>query len=269
MNVLLRSALATAGLAFAAQAAAQVVLYTDEGFQGRSLTAQRDIVNLGRYGFNDRASSIVVLADRWEVCENADFGGRCAVLRPGRYPSLAAFGLNDRISSVRAVARSSRVDTQRYAPEPIPVYDNRRRNNERIFEADVTSVRAVVGTPQQRCWIEHQQVEDRGGANIPGAVVGAVLGGVLGHQVGGGRGQDLATIGGAVGGAALGANVGRERNGPQGYAHDVQRCADVSGQARPEYWDVTYNFRGKEHRMQMASPPGPTVTVNQQGEPRV
>ena len=41
------------------------------------------------------------------------------------------------------------------------------------------------------------------------------------------------------------------------------------GQARPAYWDVTYNFRGVEHRMQMTKPPGATVTVNERGEPRV
>ena len=34
-------------------------------------------------------------------------------------------------------------------------------------------------------------------------------------------------------------------------------------------FDVVYSFRGREHRMQMASPPGRTVTVNSQGEPRV
>ena len=37
---------------------------------------------------------------------------------------------------------------------------------------------------------------------------------------------------------------------------------------RPEFWDVTYKFRGQEHRMQMTDPPGPTVTVNGLGEPR-
>jgi hypothetical protein len=31
---------------------------------------------------------------------------------------------------------------------------------------------------------------------------------------------------------------------------------------------VTYAFRGVEHRMQTTVPPGPTVTVNEQGEPR-
>jgi uncharacterized protein YcfJ len=49
----------------------------------------------------------------------------------------------------------------------------------------------------------------------------------------------------------------------------VQRCESRPSQARPEFWDVTYNFRGQEHRVQMTAPPGQTVTVNRDGEPRV
>jgi uncharacterized protein YcfJ len=266
MNAILKTALAVAGVAIATQAAAQVTFYEREGFDGRAFTTERQVENFERYGFNDRASSVVVVGDRWEVCEDARFGGRCVVLRPGRYPSLAAMGLNDRISSVRDVSRNAQVDNNRYAPAPAAAYDNRRRNDERLYEANVTSVRAVVGTPEQRCWVEQEQVpQDRSKLNVPGAIVGAVIGGVLGHQVGGGRGNDIATVGGAVAGGAVGANVGR---GQRTETKDVQRCENVSSQSRPEYWDITYNFRGQEHRMQMTSPPGSTVTVNERGEPR-
>jgi uncharacterized protein YcfJ len=205
----------------------------------------------------------VVVGERWEVCQNARFGGNCVVLRPGRYPSLAAMGLNDRVSSVRIVSRNARVEERRYAPEPTRVYDTRRRGKERIYEAQVTSVRAVVGPPEQRCWIDREQVGQRGGTNVPGAVFGAILGGVLGHQIGSGRGNDAATAGGAIAGGVIGSNVGRDG----GYTRDVKRCENVSSQT-PEYWDVTYDFRGTEHRIQMASAPGPTVTVNRRGEPR-
>jgi uncharacterized protein YcfJ len=270
LNMILKSALAVAGLAITSQAAAQIIFYEQEGFQGRSFTAKAQVGNFERYGFNDRASSVVVLRDRWEVCEDGRFQGRCVVLRPGRYPSLAAMGLNDRISSVRTVTRNARIDDNRYAPAPLAVYDNQRRNNEQLFQATVTSVRAVVGPPEQRCWIEHEQVavQDRGRASIPGAVVGGILGGVLGHQVGSGRGNDVATVGGAVAGAAIGANVGRDSGGQQTRTQEVQRCATTTSQAAPTHWDVTYNFKGREHRMQVTSPPGRTVTVNGQGEPR-
>jgi uncharacterized protein YcfJ len=191
------------------------------------------------------------------------------VLRPGQYPSLVSMGLNDRVSSVRLMNGNARLEENRYAPAPPPAADYRRRNNERLFEANVTSVRAVVGPPQQRCWIEQEQVnQDRGHTNAPAALAGAVIGGILGHQVGGGAGKDLATVGGAIAGAAIGANAGRNHNPAQTSSQNVQRCESVPNQARPEFWDVTYTFRGQEHRVQMTTPPGPTVTVNDQGEPR-
>jgi len=160
-------------------------------------------------------------------------------------------------------------DAQRLAAAPPPAaYDYRRRANEPLYEAPVTSVRAVVGPPQQRCWVERQVVDTGSpGINVPGAVVGGVVGGILGHQIGSGRGQDLATGIGAAGGAVLGANVGRGAPGTV-YTQDVQRCANVST-APLDYWDITYNFGGYEHHVQTTSPPGRTILVNAQGEPRV
>jgi uncharacterized protein YcfJ len=269
MKPLWKKAFAIAAVALATHAAAEVIFYENSDFQGRSFSTARAVDNLTRFGFNDRASSVVVLNNRWEVCEDARFGGRCVVLRPGRYPSLGAMGLNDRVSSVRSMAGNARIDEERFAPMPEPVYDNRRRNNERIYEADVTSVRAVVGPPQQRCWVEREQVVQERGNNIaPASIAGALLGGVLGHQVGGGTGKDLATVGGAIAGAALGANLGRDASGKVVSNRDVQRCANVPNQAKPEFWDVSYVFRGQEHRIQMTSPPGRTIPVNRQGEPR-
>jgi uncharacterized protein YcfJ len=164
------------------------------------------------------------------------------------------------------------VPSYRVAAQPMPLaapaYEVRQPPRERLYIVPVSSVRAVVGAPEQRCWVERQQVvEERSDApNIPGAIAGAVIGGVLGHQVGGGRGRDIATAGGAVAGAAIGANVGR--GGTQVVTQDVQRCAHVDGHARPEYWDVTYHFRGAVHRAQLSAPPGRTITVDAYGEPR-
>jgi uncharacterized protein YcfJ len=245
--------------------AAEITFFEREGFSGRSFTTEEQISNFVRYGFNDRASSVMVLGGRWEVCEDVRFDGRCVVLRPGRYPSLAAMGLNDRVSSVRSVGGEARVDERRYAPDPAANDEFRRRDNERLYEADVTSVHAVVGPPEQRCWVEREQVVQERRNNVPGAIAGAVIGGILGHQVGGGRGQDLATAGGAVAGAFVGNTVG---GGQQVSTQNVQRCANVASQAKPSFWDVTYTFRGQENRVQMTTPPGATVTVNERGEPR-
>lgn len=248
----------------------RITFFEQEGFTGRSITTDKPLDNLSRSGFNDRASSIVVVGDaRWEVCDDARFEGRCMVLRPGQYPTLAAMGMNNRISSVRDVGRESRIDDQRYAPIPLAAPDFRPRRNERLFDVDVTSVRAVVGTPEKRCWVERGQVpQDQSGGNVPGAVVGALLGGILGHQVGGGTGKDIATAGGAIAGAVIGSKMGENSNNSQGATQDVQRCENVPSQARTQYWDVTYAFRGQEHRIQMTAPPGRTITVNEQGEPR-
>ena len=161
-----------------------------------------------------------------------------------------------------ASSMQSRADA--YAP---PAYDYRRRQNERLYEANVTYVRAVVGPPQQLCWVDRERVDNRG-VNIPGAIIGGAIGGILGHQIGGGRGQDIATGIGVLGGAAVGANVGRGSDGPV-YTQNVQRCEYVSTSASLDYWDVTYNFGGYEHRVQMTTPPGTTIMVNAQGEPRV
>lgn len=249
----------------------QVTFYEREGFGGQSFSSDKQVENFQRQNFNDRASSVVVHTGLWEVCDDSAFRGRCFVLRPGQYPSLNSMGLNDRISSARMMDNHARIEDNRYAPAPAMAApaDYRRRNNERLFKANVTSVRAVVGPPQQRCWVEQEQVtQDRGNNNVPAAIAGAVIGGILGHQVGGGAGKDLATVGGAVAGAAVGANVGRNNNPPQTAAQNVQRCESVPNQAHPEFWDVTYTFRGQPHRVQMSTQPGATVTVNAQGEPR-
>jgi uncharacterized protein YcfJ len=271
MNIKIISALVIASLAIASQANAQLIVYEDEGFSGRSFRADEEVRNFKRQtGFNDRVSSAIVLRDRWEVCDDVRFGGRCVILRPGRYPSFASMGLNDRVSSVRAVQYGTQFENDRYAPQPIMVYDNQRRNNERTFEARVISVRAVLNQNNRQCWIEREQVGQyrESGKNVPGAIAGAVLGGILGHQIGGGRGQDLATIAGVVAGAAVGSDVDRNINGQRRYTQNVQRCSGAYGGNQPQYWDVIYDFRGQEHRMQTSYPPGATVTVNRRGEPR-
>lgn len=266
MKKTLKFALAASAVALAAQASAQVTFYEHEGYRGRTFSTSRQIGNFERQGFNDRASSVVVERGRWEVCEHQRFEGRCVVLRRGNYPSLRDMGLENRVSSVRPADKRRRYD---HAPEPVaqPAYEYRRRPNERIFQAPITSVRAVMGPPEQRCWVERQDVGDagRGDRNLGGAIAGAVIGGILGHQVGGGTGRDVATVGGAVAGAAIGSNVGRD-NGMQ--QRDVRRCDSVPNNT-PAYWDVAYRYRGTEHHAQMSAPPqGGTIEVNQNGEPR-
>jgi len=167
------------------------------------------------------------------------------------------------------VAVRSPTPVYEYPVQPQPIRDYRRRSQEPLYEAQVMSVRAVMGPPQQRCWLEREDVVQPRQNNLPGAVVGGIIGGILGHQIGGGSGRDLATVGGAVAGAAIGSNSGGARGPDVVISQDVQRCTSVPGSAVPTYWDVTYVFQGLTHRVQMTDPPGRTVTVNAQGEPRI
>lgn len=271
MNWKLKTILGVAAFALTTQAMAQITFYEHEGFRGRTFSASRQVNNFMRFGFNDLASSVVVDSGRWEVCDDEQFEGRCVVLRRGSYESLSQLGMNDRISSVRPVSQSTQYEQDNDSsnwPEPLPTptYDYRRRPNERLREATVTSVRAVVGPPEQRCWVEREQVSnDRGDRNIGGAIAGALIGGILGHQVGNGRGNDVATAVGALAGGTVGSNVGRNGGNSE---RDVQRCNTVAS-TTPAYWDVTYNYRGRTHRAQMSSPPGRTILVNPNGEPRL
>jgi uncharacterized protein YcfJ len=269
MNTSIKPLLGIAAVAFAAHASAQITFYEGENFRGRTFATDKPVWNFDRIGFNDRASSVIVDRGRWEVCEDARFEGRCVVLRRGSYDSLRGMGLDNRISSVRPV--DERRVSSNEAPQPLaaPDYEWRRRPDERLREVPITSARAVMGPPEQRCWMERQQVSEpeRRDINVPGAIIGGVLGGILGHQVGGGTGKTVATIGGAVGGGALGANVDRIRDRTTG--QEVRRCENVAASGPPQYWDVTYVYNGVEHHVQMTTPPGRTIAVNRNGEPRI
>jgi outer membrane lipoprotein SlyB len=54
-------------------------------------------------------------------------------------------------------------------------------------------------------------VQREGGTSGAGAIIGAIAGGVIGHQIGGGRGNAVATIAGAIGGGLAGNEVERRR----------------------------------------------------------
>ena len=267
MKLVAKSAIAAATVLVAAQAMASITFYEGEGFRGRAVTADNAVPNMRDIRFNDRAGSVIVDRGRWEVCEQPNFQGKCALLRRGNYDSLRNTGMEWKISSVRPAGQ------RRYDAEPqastAPLYQYRQRPGERTYEVPVAWSRAVVGQASQRCWIEKQQVPTTSsGGSAGGAILGGIVGGILGHQVGGGSGRDLATAAGAVTGAVVGNNMGSQ--GQPGYAtQDVQRCTNTPTSATPAYYEVAYNFRGTEHRIQMASAPGSTIVVNERGEPRM
>jgi uncharacterized protein YcfJ len=265
----IKAAFAASTLVLASQAMAQIVLYEREGFRGRSVVADRPLRNVERRALGNTAASAVVERGRWEVCERPRFEGRCAVLRRGNYPDLRGTGLQWDIASVRPAREGRRYDFEPQAAAGQD-YAYRRRASERIQEVPIRDVRAIMGAANQRCWVERQAVPAAAanpGANLGGAVVGGIIGGILGHQVGGGSGRDAATGVGAVAGAAVGSQVGG-RGAPGFATQDVQRCETVQGS--PAYYEVSYDFRGARHTVQMSAPPaGNTIIVNERGEPRM
>ena len=243
---------------------ADIVFFEHPGFHGRDLNVDSEVDNFQQVGFNDRASSVIVFEGRWEVCEHADFNGRCMILRPGRYPDLRAMGMDDRISSVRRVHRDARFDDNRFAPAPQPVYDWRRRPQEFVETVPVESVHVVYAAPQmqQQCWVEQSAAPAN--ARTGGALVGGLIGGILGHQIGDGN-RDGATVGGAVAGAVIGSQLARGAEQPQA----VTRCNSVPVNQGPDHYDVSYWYHGVRHHVQTTLPPGPTIVVNGNGEPRI
>lgn len=85
------------------EARGQITFYERPDFRGRTFTSYDPIRNFQRYGFNDRAASVIVRSGTWEVCTDADFAGNCTTLKPGRYPTLVSMGIKNRISSFRPV----------------------------------------------------------------------------------------------------------------------------------------------------------------------
>jgi hypothetical protein len=102
MNRIIPCVLLTAATLVANGAQANLTLYELESFAGRPFTVEQVTSNFDGTGFNDRAQSAVVTGRSWEICTDANFGGGCTVLPPGRYPALG--GMGGRVSSARPVA---------------------------------------------------------------------------------------------------------------------------------------------------------------------
>ncbi len=78
-----------------------VTFFEAPGFGGRRFSEDYAVPNFEQYGFNDRASSVIVQGGRWQLCSDAYFRGNCVTLNPGQYNDLGAMGLSNRVSSAR------------------------------------------------------------------------------------------------------------------------------------------------------------------------
>ena len=80
---------------------APVVLFSQSRFGGSQVDLRGDTRTLQNLDFNDQAGSVIINEGSWQLCDDADFRGKCIVLSKGRYDNLRDLG--DRISSVRRV----------------------------------------------------------------------------------------------------------------------------------------------------------------------
>ena len=112
-------------LTYASVASAQIVrrsssdagltVFANENFSGPSFTVRTDMPNFAAISLNDQISSFRVARNqRWEVCDAANYRGRCTIIS-GSESSLRSSGWENRISSARLVSfDDSRYDNPRY-----------------------------------------------------------------------------------------------------------------------------------------------------------
>lgn len=79
-----------------------VSLYSGPDFTGRSVLVVAPTDSLGRFSFNDTASSVEVHGGQWEFCRHAQFRAPCFVLGPGRH--VLGQSEQDSVTSLRPVA---------------------------------------------------------------------------------------------------------------------------------------------------------------------
>jgi hypothetical protein len=81
--------------------AAGIVLYASKNYLGPSHIVDRSRADLRVESLQAEATSAVIASGKWELCEDAQFRGRCLTLGPGKYPSLGDLGLQYGAASVR------------------------------------------------------------------------------------------------------------------------------------------------------------------------
>jgi hypothetical protein len=80
-----------------------ITFHRDPDFRGASQTFTGEVTNLGYTSMNDAASALSIRGE-WEVCTDANFRGRCEIVRDD-VRNLRRIGMDDRISSARPVGR--------------------------------------------------------------------------------------------------------------------------------------------------------------------
>src|SRR4029079_1318476 len=78
-----------------------VTVYTGANFGGQNASFSDDMATLAPAGLNNNIASIKIAeGEKWEVCQEANYVGRCQMLS-GSATDLAAIGWSGQISSLR------------------------------------------------------------------------------------------------------------------------------------------------------------------------
>ena len=84
-----------------------ITIFDERDYRGKSAKYTREVANLDGTGFNDRISSLrIAPGEVWEICEDANYAGRCVVVS-GDEPDLGRNSWNNTISSFRRAGGSS------------------------------------------------------------------------------------------------------------------------------------------------------------------
>lgn len=120
-----------------------------------------------------------------------------------------------------------------------------------------TPIIQQVAVPRQVCSQYPVMVEQQTSGG--GGLLGAIVGGVVGNQIGHGGGRAAATVIGTTIGAIAGNNV---EAGSNRQIQNVPQCTtQTSYENRTVGWNVTYEYAGRQHTVQMPYDPGPTIRL--------
>lgn len=122
--------------------------------------------------------------------------------------------------------------------------------------ARVVRVMPIRGPDVARQVCRPVSVERQVDHNPGGAILGGIAGAVVGSRFGGGHGRDAATVAGAIGGAMAGDRLGRGNE-----VDTTQECETVYERGEPSSYDVTYEYRGERHTVNLGYDPGDRVRI--------
>ena len=173
---------------------------------------------------------------------------------------LAAVVLTLALSATQASAGGYAYKDRRSSPV---TYDYAR-----VMSATPIIRYVTVTTPVKECWedVEYYSVNHRPRGTGARTLFGAVLGGVIGHQIGGGRGNDIATVAGTLIGASI-AKDSALRNGDYGrreYSRPVTRCKTnyrTHEEERIDGYRVIYKYHGQKYATNTPNDPGKRLKI--------